>query len=95
LSSFLKAEEINFPLIVKSPKSTGSKDVLLAKDKTELHSSMKTLLKKLPDEEILLEEYVDGPQYLIEVLVHNGKIYIIAVIEQEITIFKRFIVTGY
>jgi biotin carboxylase len=95
LSSFLKAEEINFPLIVKSPKSTGSKDVLLAKDKTELHSSMKTLLKKLPNEEILLEEYVDGPQYLIEVLVHNGKIYIIAVIEQEITIFKRFIVTGY
>lgn len=34
LSSFLeKTKEINFPLIVKSPKSTGSKDVLLVKIK--------------------------------------------------------------
>lgn len=95
LSSFLKTKEINFPLIVKSPKSTGSKDVLLAKDESELISSMHTLLKKLPNEEILLEEYVDGPQYLVEVLVHNEKVHIIAIIEQEITLFERFIVTGY
>ncbi|MEH7320464.1 ATP-grasp domain-containing protein [Priestia megaterium] len=95
LSSFLKTKEINFPLIVKSPKSTGSKDVLLAKDESELISSMHTLLKKLPNEEILLEEYVDGPQYLVEVLVHNERVHIIAVIEQEITLFERFIVTGY
>ncbi|MGB8270004.1 MAG: ATP-grasp domain-containing protein, partial [Priestia megaterium] len=95
LSSFLKTKEINFPLIVKSPKSTGSKDVLLAKDESELISSMHTLLKKLPNEEILLEEYVDGPQYLVEVLVHNEMVHIIAVIEQEITLFERFIVTGY
>ncbi|MEH7072256.1 ATP-grasp domain-containing protein, partial [Priestia megaterium] len=95
LSSFLKTKEINFPLIVKSPKSTGSKDVLLAKDESELISSMHTLLKKLPNEEILLEEYVDGPQYLVEVLVHNERVHIIAIIEQEITLFERFIVTGY
>ena len=56
---------------------------------------MQTLLKKLPNEEIFLEEYIDGPQYLIEILVQDGNIYIIAVIEQEITLFKRFIVTGY
>lgn len=34
LSSFLKeTKNMNFPLIVKSPKSTGSKDVLLIKIK--------------------------------------------------------------
>ncbi|MGM0923392.1 MAG: ATP-grasp domain-containing protein [Bacillota bacterium] len=95
LSSFLKRETMNFPIIVKSPKSTGSKDVLLAKDKNQLLSSMQTLLKKLPNEEILLEEYVDGPQYLVEVVVYNGRVHIVAVIEQEITFFERFIVTGY
>jgi biotin carboxylase len=95
LSSFLERAEMDFPLIVKSPKSTGSKDVLLAKDRDQLISAMRTLSKKLPNEEILIEEYVDGPQYLVEVLVHNGKIHIIAVIEQEITLFERFIVTGY
>ncbi|MBE7121264.1 ATP-grasp domain-containing protein [Bacillus cereus] len=96
LSSFLKKnKKINFPLIVKSPKSSGSKDVLLVKNKNQLILSIQSLLKKLPTEEILLEEYVDGPQYLVEILVQNGKVHIIAVIEQEITLFERFIVTGY
>ncbi|KMP29566.1 Biotin carboxylase [Bacillus wiedmannii] len=96
LSSFLKkTNKINFPLIVKSPKSTGSKDVLLVKDNDQLILSIQSLLKKLPNEEILLEEYIDGPQYLVEILVQNGKVHIIAVIEQEITLFERFIVTGY
>ncbi|PGO25428.1 biotin carboxylase, partial [Bacillus cereus] len=96
LSSFLKKnKKINFPLIVKSPKSSGSKDVILVKNKNQLIFTIQSLLKKLPNEEILLEEYVDGPQYLVEILVQNGKVHIIAVIEQEITLFERFIVTGY
>ncbi|MED0968600.1 ATP-grasp domain-containing protein [Bacillus paramycoides] len=96
LSDFVKGtKNIKFPLVVKSPKSSGSKDVLLVKNKKQLITSMETLLTKLPNEEILLEEYVDGPQYLVEILVHNGKVHIIAVIEQEITLFERFIVTGY
>ncbi|PGO20092.1 biotin carboxylase [Bacillus cereus] len=96
LSSFLeKTKEMNFPLIVKSPKSTGSKDVLLVKNKDQLILSIQSLLKKLPNDEILLEEYIDGPQYLVEILVQDGKVHIIAVIEQEITLFERFIVTGY
>lgn len=80
---------------MKSPKSTGSKDVLLVKNKNQLILAIQSLLKKLPNEEILLEEYVDGPQYLVEILVQNGKVHIIAVVEQEITLFERFIVTGY
>ncbi|MGG3443201.1 ATP-grasp domain-containing protein [Bacillus nitratireducens] len=96
LSSFLKKnKKINFPLIVKSPKSSGSKDVLLVKNKNQLIFSIQSLLNKLPNEEILLEEYIDGPQYLVEILVQDGKVHIIAVIEQEITLFERFIVTGY
>ncbi|MCU4966255.1 ATP-grasp domain-containing protein [Bacillus toyonensis] len=96
LSSFFKKNnKINFPLIVKSPKSTGSKDVLLVKNKDQLILSIQSLLNKLPNEEILLEEYIDGSQYLVEILVQDGKVHIIAVIEQEITFFERFIVTGY
>lgn len=96
LKSILKkAKKIKFPLIVKSPSSTGSKDVLLAKDKDELIASIQFLLGKCPNEEILLEEYIEGPQYLVEILVENGEVHIIAVIEQEVTLFERFIVTGY
>ncbi|MEK4028562.1 MULTISPECIES: ATP-grasp domain-containing protein [Bacillaceae] len=94
LSDFLNEQQKPFPLIVKSPTSTGSKDVLLARNKKQLRESIKKLIKK-GNEEILVEEYLEGPQYLIEALVHDGKLHIVAVIEQEITYFKRFIVTGY
>lgn len=84
-----------FPIIVKSPKSTGSKDALLAKNKVELKKAVHTLRQKYPTDAILLEEYVVGPQYLIEVMVENGKPQLLAIIKQDITKGKRFIITGY
>lgn len=95
LETFIQKQKEFLPLIVKSPLSTGSKDVLLANDENELRQSMQELLKKKENEKILLEEYLLGPQYLIEAFVYNGKVHIIAIIEQEITFVKRFIVTGY
>ena len=95
LEDFIQKQKEFLPLIVKSPLSTGSKDVLLANDENDLRQSMQELLKKKDNEKILLEEYLVGPQYLIETFVYNGKVHIIAIIEQEITFGKRFIVTGY
>jgi biotin carboxylase len=84
-----------FPLIVKSPKSTGSKDVLLANDSSELNKHLGHLRSKNPRETIMIEEYIDGPQYLVEALVYKHQAHVIGIIEQEITQGKRFIITGY
>ena len=43
----------------------------------------------------MVEEYIDGDQYLVEALVHKHKARIVGIIEQEITKNKRFIITGY
>lgn len=86
---------IEFPLIVKSPKSTGSKDVLLANDTGQLEKHLSHLRSKNPGETIMVEEYIEGPQYLVEALVYNRQANIIGIIEQEITQGKRFIITGY
>ena len=94
LKDFIDKQKGLYPLIVKSPVSTGSKDVLLVKDDRELARCINTLLKK-GSSEVLIEEYLEGPQYLIEACVYNGKVHIVAVIEQEITFFNHFIVTGY
>ncbi|WP_370454702.1 ATP-grasp domain-containing protein [Rummeliibacillus sp. TYF-LIM-RU47] len=94
ISTFIKKEH-KFPLIVKSPMSKASKDVYLVKNRFELRKIMKKFLRIYPDQQILLEEYLDGPQYLVEVLVHKGKINIVAVFKQEITKELKFIVTGY
>jgi biotin carboxylase len=93
LDYFVELANNHLPLIVKSPTSAGSRDVLLAKSENELREAIQKLLKK--SEQILLEEYLEGPQYLVEVLVHNGRAHIVAIIEQHITFSQRFIVTGY
>ncbi|NYF25050.1 ATP-grasp domain-containing protein [Sporosarcina sp. JAI121] len=94
LIDFIDKQRGLYPLIVKTPVSSGSKDVLFVEDERQLAQSINTLVKK-GSNEILIEEYLDGPQYLIEACVYNGKVHIVAVIEQEITFFNHFIVTGY
>lgn len=85
---------LSFPLIVKSPHSTGSKDVLLAENNEQLKKHMKKLQNK-DEVEIILEEFIAGEQYLVEVVVHKEKIFLVGLIKQEITKGKRFIITGY
>jgi len=87
--------KMDYPLIVKSPKSTGSKDVLLAKNEGQLKDHLRLFQSKSPNETIIIEEYIEGPQYLVEVLVYQNNPHIIGIIEQEITQGKRFIITGY
>ncbi|MGY3188021.1 biotin carboxylase [Lysinibacillus sp. TE18511] len=89
------SNNMGFPLIVKSPKSTGSKDVLLAKNSAQLNNHLKSLRSKNPNETIMIEEYLDGPQYLVEAIVFQHQAHVIGIIEQEITKGKRFIITGY
>ncbi|WP_205961811.1 ATP-grasp domain-containing protein [Psychrobacillus vulpis] len=88
-------EQLDFPIIVKSPISTGSKDVFLARGKEQLIKQFENLRKKNPDESIMIEEYIVGKQYLVEALVINHKASIAGIMEQEITRGRRFIITGY
>ncbi|WML43451.1 ATP-grasp domain-containing protein [Neobacillus sp. PS3-40] len=87
--------KLNYPVMVKNSKSCGSKDVLFADNIEQLQKSATRLREKYPDDAIIIEEYIDGEQYLVEVVVHKGQILIAAIIQQEITRGKRFIVTGY
>lgn len=95
----LDANTINvfngFPLIVKSSSSTGSKDVLRAADFEQLQQHIGKLHEKDPEDYIIIEEFIEGEQYLVEAIVHNKVVHIAGVIEQEITYGKRFIITGY
>ncbi|MBD7985917.1 ATP-grasp domain-containing protein [Sporosarcina sp. Sa2YVA2] len=84
-----------FPLIVKSSSSTGSKDVLRASDIDQLHQHITKLHEKDPEDHVIIEEFIEGDQYLVEAIIYNKEIHIAGIIEQEITYGKRFIITGY
>lgn len=88
-------KHIHTPAMIKSPQSTGSKDVLLAENKRQAKKYLLMLREKYPEQSIIIEEVLKGPQYLVEVVVEQHRPHIIAVIKQDITKGKRFIITGY
>jgi biotin carboxylase len=81
-------------LIVKLPKSCGSKNVYLVQTEAQLRNRLQFLRNRY-DDDLLIEEYLDGPQVIVEAIVHQGEIQIAAIVEQEIPKSEKFIVTGY
>lgn len=94
LSALPKVIKRSFPFILKLPHSSSSKDVFMINSPKEFKHYLKKISQKTT-EPILVEEFLDGPQYLVEVIVYQQKVHIIAIFEQEITHNLRFIVTGY
>lgn len=84
-----------FPVIIKPPISNGSKDVLFVETSEKLAKVIKLIQKKYPNSPVLIEEFLLGPQYLVEVLVYNSEIKFFGVVEQEVIYNGRFIVIGY
>ena len=95
INSFISLLEERYPLVIKMPSSTGSKDVFFIRSEYELRNRIRYLRKRYPEEEILIEEYLEGPQFIVEAMIYEGNIHIAAVVEQDITRERRFIVTGY
>jgi biotin carboxylase len=87
---------IEFPIVLKHIDSNGSKDVFFCEDRHKYEEHASYLSNKYPSAEFLIEEYINGPQYLVETLVIDKKVHVIAIIKQEIKYFNgHFIITGY
>lgn len=85
----------NYPFILKKTVSNGSKDVFHIENEKELNITVKKLTKHLQGMPLLKEEFIEGPQYVIEVVVIDALPIIVAVIQQEIVQDYTFIVTAY
>lgn len=92
-TEFSRSHVHALPLILKPVVSNGSKDIKLVKTEEEMAEALLFFSEKYGEQPVLAEEYLDGPQYLIEVAVYKGEISIIAVIEQEWN--ESFIINGY
>lgn len=85
----------NYPFILKKPVSNGSKDVFHIENENEFDITVKKLAKQLQGMPLLMEEFIEGPQYVVEVIVIDALPIIVAVIQQEIVQEYTFIVTAY
>jgi len=96
------ALELNFPLVLKPVYGSSSAFVLKANDLNELRENYnyikKTLSSKIESalndgQEILVEEYIDGEEVDIDLLIQNGRVKFLAVSDNAKTREPFFIET--
>ena len=95
ISKVEEAEGLVFPVIVKPRDNSGSRGVKLCRDKTELQISIDEALENSKLDTVLVEEFIEGPEYSIESLHHDGKSEVIQFTEKKTTEFPYNVELGH
>ena len=95
ISRVEEAEGLVFPVIVKPRDNSGSRGVKLCRSKEELEASMNEALEVSKLDTVLVEEFIEGPEYSIEGLHHDGKSEVIQFTEKKTTEFPYNVELGH
>ena len=87
--------ELHFPVIVKPRDNSGSRGVKLCRTKEELEQSMTEALEYSKLDSVLVEEFIEGPEYSIEGLHYDGKSEVIQFTEKKTTEFPYNVELGH
>lgn len=90
-----EAKNLYFPLIVKPRDNSGSRGVKLCRSMEELQTSMSEALEVSKLDTVLVEEFIEGPEYSIESLHHDGKSEVIQFTEKKTTEFPYNVELGH
>lgn len=95
ISKVEEAEGLVFPVIVKPRDNSGSRGVKLCRNKDELKVSIEEALENSKLDTVLVEEYIEGPEYSIEGLHYDGKNEVIQFTEKKTTEFPYNVELGH
>jgi len=95
ISKAEEAEGLVFPVIVKPRDNSGSRGVKLCRSKDELESSMNEALDVSKLDTVLVEEFIEGPEYSIEGLHHDEMSEVIQFTEKKTTEFPYNVELGH
>ena len=74
-----------FPLIIKPVDSYSSRGVYKVNSEKELHSRYPEALRYSSTGQVLLEEFLEGPEVSVEAVTFQGKTYVIQITDKVIT----------
>lgn len=73
IKSVEETADLDFPLILKPRDNSGSRGVILCRDKQALEEAMAEALQYTRLDSVLVEEFVEGCEFSIESLHYDGK----------------------
>jgi hypothetical protein len=92
----IQALAVNFPVVVKPNTGTGSIGVMLCYDSRELEYAVEQAFCYGASTGVLIEEYIEGPLYSLEVVFDINKEYaILGITNRELGPAPFFVETGY
>lgn len=65
-------ETISFPFVVKPVDNMGARGCRMVRNLEEFPSAIKTAVESSRTGNAIIEEYMEGPEYSIDALIHNG-----------------------
>lgn len=95
ISKVEEAERLVFPVIVKPRDNSGSRGVKLCRNTEELKASIEEALENSKLDTVLVEEFIEGPEYSIEGLHYDGKSEVIQFTEKKTTEFPYNVELGH
>lgn len=95
VKSIEETADMVYPVIVKPRDNSGSRGVKLCRTKEELEQSIAEALEYSKLDSVLVEEFIDGPEYSIEGLHYNGKSEVIQFTEKKTTEFPYNVELGH
>ena len=97
ISSFkeFSDEKWSFPVIVKPRDNSGSRGVIYCKDEREVANAMQEAMQFTKKDNVLIEEFIEGPEYSIESLHYHGKTHVIQYTQKQTTKFPYNVELGH
>ncbi|MBU1152746.1 alpha-hydroxy-acid oxidizing protein [bacterium] len=93
--TFWAAKEIGFPLVIKPSDNMGARGVTLIKEKSEIEWAFHLAKESSPSGEILVEEYMEGPELSIDALVYDEEVDFCGIADRIIDFPPHFVELGH
>lgn len=86
---------LTFPLVMKPSDNMGARGVIKVNNRDELYAAFKHSKKNSPTGEVILEEYMEGPEVSVDALVWNGNFKMTGIADRIIEREPYFIEIGH
>jgi S-sulfo-L-cysteine synthase (3-phospho-L-serine-dependent) len=89
------AAAVGFPAIAKLARGAGGAGVRLCRTEEELQAAVTELSELRPGVDLVVEEYLDGPEYAVQTVTVDGRTEVLSVLAEHVGPPPRFAETGY
>jgi isopentenyl diphosphate isomerase/L-lactate dehydrogenase-like FMN-dependent dehydrogenase/biotin carboxylase len=93
--AYRACRDLGFPVVFKPSDNMGARGVRKVNDKSEIDEAFRWAKQHSPSGELVVEEYMEGPELSIDALIYDNKIIIAGVADRIIDLPPYFVELGH